>query len=314
MLYFNFYFDFNLTVSSIYLLKITLYYICFVYAFIFSEHFDNTFYTNFSSISKNININNSFNSTWLNYFIIISTVTILLISGIEVFTNVNITKLVVLLSVIYFFSFYVFNNFFFWNSYCKFNPNIFIILVLPLVINVFFYKSYIIIILSLEYLSVCTISYISSFFYKNLNGLLSYIWSSIFSAILIFLWVTYTQQRVNNIIYDLTIISYFSIKVGLMPLGFWLYYFYNDININNIINYLSFLYIINIVFVMLFILCSSSYSIFYYKDILTLNTIKTLILSLNLIVVNFFYFNSNFKKILFINTLTTSIIIFSIFL
>lgn len=300
--------------NSSYLLKLLLYYTCFSYSFIFSEYFDNYFAVNFSQISKNINIKNTFNLKWLNYFIVINFVILYLIIKVEIFLDLRFTKIVIILIIIYMSSFFTFNKFFFWNSFSKFNPNIFIMLMLPLIVNVFFYKNYITIVLSLEYLSVCSVGYLSSFFYKNINGLLSYIWSSIFSALLVFLLIFYIQLFLSGFFYDLIILFYYSIKIGLMPLGFWLYYFYNDISVNNIINYLSCIYIINIVFVIILItVMRQNILLFTVKDYNTvLSVIKYLIILFNVFFINIFYFNSNFKKILFINTLVTATIIYTI--
>ncbi len=300
--------------NSIFLLKIFIYYVCFSYSFLLSQFFDNFFYINFSNISKNGNTKNIFNLSWLNFFLIISIFILFLIIRFELKNNIELLKITSMLFAMYGFGFIFFNYFFFWTSFDKFNPNIFIILIMPLLVNILFYKNYINIILSLEYLSICTIGYISSFFYKNLNGLLSYLWSSIISALTIFLIVYYYNFYKNYYIINVFMFVYFSSKLGLLPLGFWLYSFYSNLNTNNILFYLSCIYINNILFVVILILNINEQSYIINFKQLNNNNIKYIVILFNIIFINLFYFNSNIKKILFINTLITSCIVYSIFL
>jgi hypothetical protein len=300
--------------NSIFLLKIFIYYVCFSYSFLLSQFFDNFFYINFSNISKNGNTKNIFNLSWLNFFLIISIFILFLIIRFELKNNIELLKITSMLFAMYSFGFIFFNYFFFWTSFDKFNPNIFIILIMPLLVNILFYKNYINIILSLEYLSICTIGYISSFFYKNLNGLLSYLWSSIISALTIFLIVYYYNFYKNYYIINVFMFVYFSSKLGLLPLGFWLYGFYSNLNTNNILFYLSCIYINNILFVVILILNINEQSYIINFKQLNNNNIKYIVILFNIIFINLFYFNSNIKKILFINTLITSCIVYSIFL
>ena len=87
--------------NSTYLLKLLMYYTCFIYSFIFSEYFDNYFSVNFSQISKNINLKNTLNLKWLNYFIIINSVIFYLIIKLEIFLDLRFTKIAIINKEIY---------------------------------------------------------------------------------------------------------------------------------------------------------------------------------------------------------------------
>ena len=127
--------------NSIFLFKIFIYYVCFSYSFLLSQFFDNFFYINFSNISKNGNTKNIFNLSWLNFFLIISTFILFLIIRFELKNNIELLKITSMLFAMYGFGFIFFNYFFFWTSFDKFNPNIFIILIMPLLVNILFYKN-----------------------------------------------------------------------------------------------------------------------------------------------------------------------------
>jgi len=163
--------------------------------------------------------------------------------------------------------------------------------------------------ISLEYISVCTCGFLS-YSDNSYQSVLTYLWASIISAILSASILLCNLSGFSPVLIVFLIYFYFSIKVGLLPFGYWLFFFYNTMINKNLIAYLSSFYIINILYVYFFL--SIILTMFVNLNVYFV-LYKFYFVGINFLFAFIFFINSYNLRIFFLyNTLTTASIVYSI--
>lgn len=162
-----------------------------------------------------------------------------------VFLNNGFTALVRKLNLIFFLFFYIswFVLLFFLHK-INFKKSsywlcLYSIVIIYCVVN--YFSDWFLIFISIEFLTFLLIGYFSNFKFKDSNFLYSYLWISILSSILFLVTIYFSVVYYSSHFFLISLI-FVSWKLGILPFGFWLTYFYSGLPDMALYTYLCFFY------------------------------------------------------------------------
>ncbi len=293
------------------IIKFFIYVVVCFYLYLILYYINSTIKLNYSVINKKFNKISVLTFNWLFcliYFIFLYFLIFLKINYNYQIINMLFLFFLILLLVLNF----IIVNFNGSLYFKKIHPIFFLFCFSLVILNFLDYFNLILNLISIELISILTFGFLSSVSLKNNLSMLLYLWSSIVSALIITYSISILNLQIQNNIFSVLIKLYVLFKIGVLPFGLWLFFFYKYITIKHLVYYLTLMYIINIFFVFFFINninnSQSNSIVFLYKNINTF--INFFILFTNLLFFIFFYNNLSFKTVLMLNTNITSIILY----
>lgn len=299
---------FSYSNNSLNLLTIIFYFIVILYLYCLIVTNNNLFKVGYYLVKKKININVVLNQNWLIFFIFLFYYFMLIQFNFN-YCDIFI-KMLFLLIIFKMFIFIFLLNFFNSNYYSRtIQPIFFILSCFLIYLNLIHYGNFLFNFVTLELISILTFGFFSSIKINNYTTILMYLWNSIISALIIIYAIFTLNTSTISYLFVLLLKLYTLFKLGILPFGLWLFFFYKNINLSFLVYYFIYLYIVNIIAIILFINTFKSFVSIDLTNYVS-NLFNFIIILSNFICFIFFFNNIDIRVLLVINTNITSIIVF----